>query len=510
MASASSSRCLRCLQTADQDYIDRDPHRAPLMSPRERVTLNPCEKFRRHGLWPWRLTVHVCLALLTTAMVCIWTENDCLHARHALRHFYTGFIGVSGNPGERERYASSPSELASICNNTLEHYWHIDRKSLSDFRHLSQPPVLHILWLNGDQQRMVLDDAWEEDPAYGHFINSVDRLKRIRDMHFVIHILDPFPGSWWWQCLSWNIRVHFDYGGSGQIKSRLSFDLTECSDGELRALFLEDPHLAEERYTHPALYLLPFFCLPLTLLSAALTIRSHALRRGGGSLRSTGDSNDILLRELAVGWLDPWLIFVLLANAVQTLAALQCIQKADKTADVYWRLSLLGVGAGMAWLTLLRYLKFFPTYYVLIRTLARAFPRLLRFLSGLVPLLLAYALCGTCVFWPSSNFASLSDALMGMFSLLNGDIIHDMFMDMTSISWFWGQVYCYTFLCLFIYVVLNIFLAIVDEAFCTAKRFEELHLRPSESSSTAGSSTSIRNVDDTGGIKCSWRTLLRE
>ncbi|KAF4743272.1 Mucolipin-2 [Perkinsus olseni] len=115
-----------------------------------------------------------------------------------------------------------------------------------------------------------------------------------------------------------------------------------------------------------------------------------------------------------------------------------------------------------------------------------------------MPLLLAYALCGTCVFWPSSNFASLSDALMAMFSLLNGDIIHDMFMDMTSISWFWGQVYCYTFLCLFIYVVLNIFLAIVDEAFCTAKRFEELHLRHSARESTTGSSASLVSSEDAG------------
>ncbi|KAF4649731.1 Mucolipin-2, partial [Perkinsus chesapeaki] len=186
------------------------------------------------------------------------------------------------------------------------------------------------------------------------------------------------------------------------------------------------------------------------------------------------------------------------ANGVQATAAIQCIQRADKTADVYWRLSLLGVGAGMAWLTLLRYLQFFPTYYVLIRTLSRALPRLLRFLSGLVPLLLAYALCGTCVFWPSSNFASLSDALMGMFSLLNGDIIHDMFIDMTSISWFWGQVYCYTFLCLFIYVVLNIFLAIVDEAFCTAKRFEELHLQRSPDGSTTESSVNIGSEEDGG------------
>ncbi|KAF4664062.1 Mucolipin-2, partial [Perkinsus chesapeaki] len=134
------------------------------MSPRERVTLNPCEKFRRHGLWPWRLTIHICLAILTTAMVCIWTKNDCLHARHALRHFYTGFIGVSGNPGERERYASTALELASLCNQTLDHYWHLDSRSLSDFRHLSRPLVLDIFYLNGEHQRLTLHEDWVHDP----------------------------------------------------------------------------------------------------------------------------------------------------------------------------------------------------------------------------------------------------------------------------------------------------------------------------------------------------------
>ncbi|KAF4646869.1 Mucolipin-2, partial [Perkinsus chesapeaki] len=155
---------------------------------------------------------------------------------------------------------------------------------------------------------------WVHDPVYGHLINSVDKLKRIRNMYFGIHILDAFPGSWWWQCLSWNIKANFDYGGSGQVKSHLTFDLTECSDRELESLFLDSPRLAEERYSHAVQYLLPILCFPLTLLSAALVARSYLLRRRG--LRSSSeDHNDILVRELAVNyWLDPWVIFILVAN----------------------------------------------------------------------------------------------------------------------------------------------------------------------------------------------------
>jgi hypothetical protein len=75
-------------------------------------------------------------------------------------------------------------------------------------------------------------------------------------------------------------------------------------------------------------------------------------------------------------------------------------------------------------------------------------------------------------------FTSIGGSIATLFSLLNGDIIRDTFTDVGDILPFWGHVYLYTFLCLFIYVVLHIFISIVEEAYFSVKasaaREEEL------------------------------------
>ena len=65
---------------------------------------------------------------------------------------------------------------------------------------------------------------------------------------------------------------------------------------------------------------------------------------------------------------------------------------------------------------------------------------------------------------------------MTLFSVLNGDVIRETFMDLTPDFPVVGQLYLYTFTCLFIYVVLNVFIAIVEESFfSTRKRSLEMY-----------------------------------
>ncbi|RHX98385.1 hypothetical protein DYB28_008411 [Aphanomyces astaci] len=59
----------------------------------------------------------------------------------------------------------------------------------------------------------------------------------------------------------------------------------------------------------------------------------------------------------------------------------------------------------------------------------------------------------------------MQEACVTLFSILNGDVILDTFASLQTDFPFLGAAYLYTFIALFIYVVLNIFVAIVEEAF---------------------------------------------
>ena len=72
---------------------------------------------------------------------------------------------------------------------------------------------------------------------------------------------------------------------------------------------------------------------------------------------------------------------------------------------------------------------------------------------------------GYCVFWRNERFKSLNDVIIILYSMANGDSLYDVFKELSGISFFIGQIYLYSFTIIFITVVLNIFIAIVQEAY---------------------------------------------
>ncbi|CAG2176691.1 unnamed protein product, partial [Oppiella nova] len=139
---------------------------------------------------------------------------------------------------------------------------------------------------------------------------------------------------------------------------------------------------------------------------------------------------------------------------------------------------LLGVGNLCVWAGLLRYLGFFHKYNILILTLKRAIPNVLRFMLCALILYGGFCLCGWLVLGPyHMKFRTLSLASECLFSLMNGD---DMFATFyttdarsQTIIWWFSRLYLYLFVCLFIYVVLSLFIALIMDSYETIKDFYE-------------------------------------
>ena len=59
--------------------------------------------------------------------------------------------------------------------------------------------------------------------------------------------------------------------------------------------------------------------------------------------------------------------------------------------------------------------------------------------------------------------------MKALYAIVNGDSIYDIIVDITDKNNFYGQVYGYLFTILFIIVVMNVFIAIIQEAYVSAK-----------------------------------------
>ncbi|KAF2367182.1 E3 ubiquitin-protein ligase Msl2 CXC domain [Trinorchestia longiramus] len=135
----------------------------------------------------------------------------------------------------------------------------------------------------------------------------------------------------------------------------------------------------------------------------------------------------------------------------------------------------LGVGNLLVWFGCLRYLGFFETYNVLILTLKKCLPNVLRYSICITMVFAGYCLCGWLVLSPYHiKFGSLSTTMECLYSLINGD---DMFATFSSTSakdpviWWFSRLYLYSFISLFVYVILSLFLALIMDAYDTIKKY---------------------------------------
>ncbi|XP_045104764.1 mucolipin-3-like isoform X5 [Portunus trituberculatus] len=114
---------------------------------------------------------------------------------------------------------------------------------------------------------------------------------------------------------------------------------------------------------------------------------------------------------------------------------------------------------------------------VLILTLKKCIPNVLRYSICLLMVFAGYCLCGWLVLGPYHfKFRSFSSTMECLYSLINGD---DMFATFSSTSgkdpvvWWFSRIYLYSFISLFIYVILSLFIAIIMDAYETIKNYYE-------------------------------------
>ena len=392
---------------------------------------------------------------------------------------------------DREITVASIDDLRKQFDTTADGYWGFNESSLTDYRHGADGFKIRTEFFNGTEVVANLDrESWRSDPSLDRASDALAGVEEeaAQRVVFDAHIVDPFRGQFWRECFEWRIRVLYDYGGSGLVTGRLEYDIAVCPKGISDYIRPSISKTRNPQFTGTQAFttirVLPLALMLLVLISIVLSIKTQISRKEQPLLRNPHDA------EAAKSNLS-WFLFTLVSHFVQIAAVLACLNTAIRAKEqmtgsigetnkaglsVSTRNTLLGSAALLAWISLLRYLRYFDTYYVLIRTLTRAIPKVTRFVAGIAPIVIGYALFGATVFWESKFFSSVTGSVVSLFALLNGDVIHEAFEDVSVNSPFIGPIYLYSFLVLFMYVVLNVFLSIVEEAFFSAKEHEDRYL----------------------------------
>lgn len=135
----------------------------------------------------------------------------------------------------------------------------------------------------------------------------------------------------------------------------------------------------------------------------------------------------------------------------------------------------LGLGVLFSFINLGRYLEYNVDYASIFYTASFATPTVIRYLLGVAPIFLGFMFLGSAIFWQSENFTSPSAVFMTLFSLSQGDSTLDILKDLGSISYFLGYIYICAFCLFFFAIVMNIFIAIIEDAFVIDKMKNKTH-----------------------------------
>jgi hypothetical protein len=154
------------------------------------------------------------------------------------------------------------------------------------------------------------------------------------------------------------------------------------------------------------------------------------------------------IQEERKNFFNVWSFVSLMGNVIQIFGASLSLFDTDNV--ITSTELLVGFGCMLAYLNICRYLTFSKEYSTIFATLQRALPNVLRYLFGVMPIFFGFIFFGLCLFWRSERFVNTSSTTITLFALINGDSVFDIFNDLTGVSFFLGQVYCYSFCIMFI------------------------------------------------------------
>lgn len=525
--------------------------------------MNPIEKFQAKKRIPWKLVLQVVkIALVTLQLVLFGTNSYSYQQQHrdttvALHHIFLfdwdSVREIANYPPAAGPYAVyTKAEFYRHADHVVRKYSNVTTAAIGSFGYDSPTGALVPLvfcktyyrkgyvWPFNDtlifdnypvRRCLAVEGPEAGSPVWHNFSTEsylrehnfsliFERLINV-DLEFTLKTvylksLSKFDLP---DCYRYNITISYDneaHDGQLLISLRVHSRKLDCTTNVL--------YTDSNKIAYACLQAVNIIVIVICASSLALCVRSlvrgQILRRKTVKFFAKYYKKKLTLSD-ELEFVDFWYVMIAINDVLIILGSCLKIQLEQRMLDgQQYNLcsALLGTGNLLVWAGVLRYLGFFKKYNILILTMRRAFPNILRFLLCALLLYCGFCFCGWVVLGPHHiKFRSLSMTSECLFALMNGD---DMFATFAILSesdgiiWWFCRFYLYLFLILFIYCVLSLFLSVIMDSYETIREIHEHGAQPGELqkfiSECSDTATSTAYLEDDQSPKRSMANIIAD
>ena len=464
---------------------------------KDKMFLTPTEKYRIYGKFPVRMILDIFLVILTTIQIVMINGPTCAYTRAVERFLNQIFLQNDESfdvEYPRFKYLYTMDQIINHVKQSRNDFFDLNDVSIGNLtmekpeRSIKIPVTINYLNNENNEEKELIEqynmtkkDLWIFNESYSKS-EIKQKLLRIKSflINYKVRTLEPYNFGDYYECFVWNIEQLFSFEKRYHFAVSLNIYYSSCTD------YSNDGNVFIK-----GSYWIPSLIVLFSLIDFILTIRSIAInyqyymnfkyrysksvieikrenkppkRKTKWELLRAKDKNNIISKA---NYLQAIGCLVQLFGGILTLYE-------GKDVIIITKY-IVGIGAALAYLMLAKYLKFYYQFQTIFNTITKSIPNLIYYFIGTLPIFISFIIFAVANFPYSERFYNFTRVILALFGMMNGDSILDIINDITQNSYFLGQIYIYSFNILFICVVINIFVSIIEEAFVNSKLKNQNH-----------------------------------
>ena len=479
------------------NYSSKDLQDIP---PEDKVTLSPLDKYRIYGKFPLNIIIHILLVVFTTiqALIILGVFTDYFRAQEkSLTNILISYDSKENRDYPRKTYLYDIPSLQDHIENSVEKMLDVNNSFLTN-----------LIYVNENNEEIEANSI-EMDIEYKSNIKKIRKKKYKMPIELYYNIssnnLGPFNRSYneneikkylniieqfeleyrfktyvpyyykeYKECFIWKIKQKYDFIKKAHFEVSLYINNEQCE--EISSLSKFEHIIIAHLWIHLVVIILSTISVFLSLYNFYEVIKLNKYRKIiKKEKKQKKKLDDKILKEgeIISKILNKWDICIIISNICQIIGSILGLLENDNmngSIDIF-----IGFGVMLCYICLGKYLDYNTKYALFYQTLKRSIPNVVPFFIGIMPIFIGFTFLGLMLFWNSERFTNVTNVMKALFAIVNGDSVYDIIVDITDKNNFFGQVYGYLFTILFIVVVMNVFIAIIQEAYVSAKVASQSH-----------------------------------
>ena len=468
--------------------------------PEDKILLSPLDKYRIYGKFPFHMIIHIILLVFNTiqAMVILSEFTDYFRAQE--KSFLNVLISQDGKEKTdyaRKVYLYNIPSLQEHINSSISNMLDANNTFLND-----------IIYVDEEENEVKIDNIDMEIYFKKNYSNVSEYIYPIPNLkHFKItsDYLGPFNKNYseiqiknylnyikkfelkynfkiyltkyykeYKDCFIWRIKQIYDFTKNAHFEVKLFINNEQCA--QKTTIKKVETLMISHLWVNAIVIVLAMISVVLCLYNFYEVIHLKKYRKEilkEQKKKKTKNSKLTKTSEIISKALNKWDILIILSNLLQILGSISSFMKQKNmngSMDTY-----VGFGNLLCYISLCKYFDYNPKYALFNRIIFHSMPDFIPAFLGIMPVFIAFTFLGLCLFWNSERFTSVSDVMKALFAIFLGDSIYDIMADIMDLSNFFGQVYGYLYSIISIIVVMNVFVAILQEGFKKAKFESKSH-----------------------------------